>query len=172
MSWGAPAVANAVAGLKLIGTGEFRSPNFIRVDFISRIMGQETRGGDFDQLSFISFLYVLRVPSGGLIIRRDYRNDDLTGYAPMRDTALIGLRGPMNAVCLVIRFGRRKNLPNGCMLSIPCFPQLEAPKARKLCPTHAIWPAIAARAKCGGKAFPALHVPKCQHDDQRWFWET
>ena len=72
----------------------------------------------------------------------------------MRSEALIGLRGPVGRECLAIRFLRRKNLPNGRILPRPCFCKLAAPSAKRLCPVHAFWPEIAARAKCGEKLFP------------------
>ena len=74
----------------------------------------------------------------------------------MESPVLIGLRGMMGNECLVIRFERRKNLPNGCILSRPCFCKLASPTARKLCPAHSIWPAIAARVKCGELLFPGF----------------
>ena len=153
LSWDTPAVRNTVAALKLEGAGRFRFPNFIRSEFVAKIVAKETRDGPFAQLSFISFLYALRVPSEALILRRAYLSDDLTGFEPMRDTALIGLRGPPGHECLVIRFLRRKNLPNGCILSRPCFCKLEAKSAKRLCPIHAFWPAIASRVKCGEELF-------------------
>ena len=145
-----------MTALKLAGSGKFRFQNFIRGEFIAKIAEKETRGGPFARLSPISFLYALRVPSESLILKRASKDDDLTGYAPMRGHALIGLRGLLGHECLVIRFERRKNHPNGCILSRPCFCQLSAPSARRLCPAHAFWPAIAARAKCGQKLFPGF----------------
>ena len=112
---------NVVAALKPVGSGKFRFPNFIRIEFIAKIVAKETRGGPFAQLSFISFLYALRVPSEALISRGAFKDDDLTGYAPMRRKAFIGPRGLMGHECLIIRFERRKNLPNGCILPRPCF---------------------------------------------------
>ena len=110
-------------------------------------------GGDFAQLSFISFHYALRVPSEALILRRAFKNGELTGMAPMRDQASIGLRGELGSECLIIRFLRRKNLPDGCILSRPCFCKIASPKARRLCLVHAFWPAIAARVRFGEKLF-------------------
>ena len=156
LTWDTAAVRNLVAALKLEGSGKFRFPNFIRSDFIAKITAKETRDGPFAQLSFIAFLYALRVPSEALILRRAFLDDDLTGYAPMRTEALIGLRGPQGHECLVLRFLRRKNLPNGCILSRPCFCKLAAKPARKLCPVHAFWPAIMARVRCGELLFPSF----------------
>ena len=154
LSWDTAAVKNIVAAIKLLGTGKFRFPNFIRSEFVAKILAKESRDGSFAQLAYISFLYALRVPSEALVLRRSFLDDDLTGFAPIQYKALIGIRGPAGHECLVIRFSRRKNLPNGCILSRPCFCKLEARSARRLCPVHAIWPAIAARVRCGEMLFP------------------
>ena len=82
LSWDTREVATVAAALNLAGKGKFRTPNFIRIEFIAMITAHETRGGDFTQLAFISFLYALRVPSGALILRRAFKNDDITGMTP------------------------------------------------------------------------------------------
>ena len=156
LSWDTPAVRNIVAALKLLGSGKFRFPNFIRSELVAQVIKKESRDAPFAQLSYISFLYALRLPSEALTLRRSFVNDDLTGYAPMKSPVLIGLREMLGNECLVIRFERRKNLPNGCILSRPCFCKLADPAARKLCPVHSLWPAIAARVKCGELLFPAF----------------
>ena len=43
LSWGTPAVKNAAAWLKLVGPGKFSFPNFIRSEFIAKIVAKETR---------------------------------------------------------------------------------------------------------------------------------
>lgn len=153
LAWDTPAVKNVVAALKPTGSGKFRFPNFTRSEFRAKILAKETRGGAFAHLSFIAFFYSLRGPSDALILRRAYKGDGLTGYSPMRSPALIGHRGLMGNECLVIRFARRKNLPNGRMLSRPCFCKLADPSAKRLFPVRAIWPLIATRVKCGEKHF-------------------
>ena len=108
-TWENHAVKNIVDGLKLAGKGTFRPPNFIRSELIAKIAAYETRDGDFAQLSFLSFLYALRVRSSALVLRRAFKYDDVTGKSPMADQVLIGLRGEMRRERLIIRFARRKN---------------------------------------------------------------
>ena len=156
LSRGTPAVENVVAALKLEGSGKFRFPNFARSDFIARIAAKETRDGPFAQLSFLAFLYALRVPSEALVMKRAFVDDNLTGHAPMKSGILIGLRGLPGHECLAIRFKRRKNLPYGRILPRPCFCKIAAPSARRLCPVRAFWPSIASRVKCGQKLLPSF----------------
>lgn len=65
----------------------------------------------FEHLGDISFFYALRTPSEALILRRAFRNDDLTRIAPMRLDALIAIRGAPPEGCLIIRLARRRNIP-------------------------------------------------------------
>ena len=157
LSWDPDAVANTVVVLKPQGAGKYRFPNFIRVDFIVRILIRDSMDSPFAQLAYISFLYAPRVPSEALILRRAFKNDDLTSSAPMQAYFLIALRGEQPNECLVLRLARRKNLSHGCILSRPCFCALDDPQAKKLCPAHSIWPAIASRVQPGELLFPGYY---------------
>ena len=53
LSWDSGAVKNTVAAIKLLGTWKFRFPNFIRSEFVAKILAKETRDGPFAQLSYI-----------------------------------------------------------------------------------------------------------------------
>ena len=161
LSWDTPAIANTVAALKLRAKGRFRFPNFIRSQLIAQILQFETRGAPFAQLAFLSFLFALRVPSETLKIRRAFRGDDLTAFSPINGEALMGIRGPPSGQRLVLKLRSRKNLPNGCIMSRPCFCGLPAKAAKRMCPVHAIWPCIASRVRPGEKlfsSFPAASV--------------
>ena len=153
--WGAAALGNVIAALKLQGAGKYRFPNFTRGDFVVKILAFESRDSIFAQLCYASFLFALRVPSEALRIRRDFKDDDLAIFAPMNDKALIAFRG--TAPALVLRLDRRKNLAHGCILPRPCFCALAQPKAKRLCPVRSIWPAIAARVRQGKLLFPGFY---------------
>ena len=129
-------------------------PNFIRSDLALRVIIHDSRDIPFARLAYLSFLYSLRVPSEAIPLRRAFRHDDLTGFSPMKEKALIGLRGPGHAQCLLLRFSRRKTLPKGCVLSRPCFCSLADSKAKPLCPAHSMWPCIASRVQSGELLFP------------------
>ena len=165
LAWDAAAVSNVIEALKLQGAGKYRSPNFIRSDFALRVLVRDSRGTILAQICYISFLFALRVPSEALQIRRAYMDDDLTSFDPVKDRALIALRGPPSCPKLVLRLARRKNLAHGCILPRPCFCEPSPSKAAKLCPVHAIWPAIAALVKPGA-SFPRLLRRKRQYDNQ------
>ena len=121
LSRGTPSVKNCVAALKLQAKGKFRFPKFITSEIIAKIIAHGTRDGVIAQLSYLSFQLALRVSSEALILRRDYKNDDFPGQSPMKNTSIIGLLGEPGAEFLAIRFERRKNLPDGCILPSPFF---------------------------------------------------
>ena len=78
-----------------------------------------------------------------------FRIEDLTNFAPFKDLDFIAIFGDHPGECLVIRLLHRKNLPQGCILSRPCFCDLSRPRAKQLCPFRAICPAISALVKPG-----------------------
>ena len=140
--------------MKLAAKGQFRFPNFITSDVVLRIIKHETPSGEFGQLAFIAFLFALRVPSEALPLRRAFAYDDLEGFRPMRDPALISLRGSANNPCLVLRLATRKNLPSGCIMRRPCFCDIAKCAEHRLCPVHFLWPLIRARVPAGKALFP------------------
>ena len=71
---------NIIAALNLTAKGKFRFPNFTMGDFAARIIRAESRDGPFAQISYIAFLYTIRVPSGALQLRRAFSDDDLLGF--------------------------------------------------------------------------------------------
>ena len=154
-TWMTPAVRNISKGLSLLAKSRFRFPNFIDISLLTKIITAETEHSEFAQLSYISFLYALRVPSETLTLVRAFKHDPLDCFSPMKDQALIALRGNKGDERLTLRFSRRKNLPQGCILAMPCFCKLQNVSAHKLCPVHYFWPLIRARTKSGQKLFPS-----------------
>ena len=158
--WITPAVTNLVKGLKLAGKAKLRFPNFIDSSLTVKIINRESRKSEFAQLAYVSFLFALRVPSEALTLVRSYKSDDITQFLPQAERALIGLKGLPGEEKLVLRFNRRKNLPQGCIMTRPCFCQLSTTVAHQLCPVHFSWPLIRARVKSGAKLFPNYYDTK------------
>ena len=152
--WWTPAIKSLCKGMNAKAKGKFRFPNFITSDKVLKIIKRETPSGEFGQLAFIAFLFALRVPSEALILRRAFANDELEGFRPMKDSALIGLRGPSSNPSLVLRLATRKNLPLGCIMKRPCFCDIAKCVEHRLCPVHYLWPIIRARVSAGELLFP------------------
>ena len=157
LAWATDAVKNVIPAHKMHGKGNRRLPNFIRSDIVLQILIRDSRDRSFAQMAYISPLYALRAPSEALLLRRAFRNDELTSFAPMKAPPLVAIRGDKPIQCIFMRLLRRKNLPRGCILSRPCFCRLSGPRDKQLCPFHAIWPAIAARVRPGDLLFPGYY---------------
>ena len=90
--WDTPAVANVVYALKPGEKRCYQFPNFMRIGIIAKIAQHDTRDNDFAHLTYISFLYALRVPPDAIPLRMPSQRDDLTGCALAMELALIGIR--------------------------------------------------------------------------------
>ena len=70
ITWWSPAVTNSTRSLRLAGKGEYRFPNFISIGMVTAIIKHESKHLEFAQLSYIAFLFALRVPSEALVPQR------------------------------------------------------------------------------------------------------
>ena len=152
-SWSTPAVRHVARGLKKCQDRSFRFPNFIRSHLLVRILTHETARSEFAQACFFSFLFSFRVPSETLQLRRAYNTDDLEGFTPQLEKALIGVRTIDGQDFLLVKLTTRKNLTSGCILRRPCFCHLAARKASQLCPVHVMWAAVRHRVDPGQLLF-------------------
>ena len=124
------------------------------------IINHDPRSSEFAHLRCLSFLLELRVPSEALTTKRAFIGAELTEFPPCAERALIGLRGPEDDRMLVVRFSRRKNLPQGCIVPRPFFCKLSDTADRQLCPVHYFWPLIRRRIRPGDKLFPIFYFNK------------
>ena len=149
IDWLSPAVRHIAKGLAKCQNKSFRLPNFIRIPLVARIIGFEGFSADFAQVAYLSFLFSLRVPSETLALRRASPKDPIVDHTPQPTKALIKLSTIDGKPFLVMKFSVRKNLVYGCILRRPCFFSFGTSRAISLCPVHAFWPLIRARAQSG-----------------------
>lgn len=121
-----------------------------------KILRHETCRSEFSQISYISFLFALRVPSVSLTLIRAYQGGELSQFLPPAERALIGLRGQQGER-LIVRFARRKNLPQWRIMSRPCFCQLSNKEAHHLCPFRFFRPLIRQRVRPRANLFPRFN---------------
>lgn len=145
--WGAPAVRTVAHGLENAQGRSFAFPNFLFPRDILTIRGHSP----FFQLTYLSYLFPLVVPSEALMIRRAYADDPLTEFVPQPDKALMGIRRYKDHEMLILKFVFRKNIRGGCVLFRPCLCSERDHRARTLCPVHAIWPIIRDRTPVGNR---------------------
>ena len=155
-TWLAPAVRHVARGLKKCQDRSSRFPNFIRSHLLAKIAARETAESEFAQVRFLSSLFSFRVPSETLQLRRASPTDDLEGFTPQLEKALIGVRIIDGQQFLVAKLTTRKNLASGCILRRPCLCQLAAREAANLRPPHAIWAAVRRRVGPGELLFQSI----------------
>ena len=155
-NWLTPAVRHVARGLKKCQGRSFRYPNFIRIHLLAKIAAHETARSEFAQARFCSSLSPFRVPSETLQLRRASPTDDLEGFSPQLEMALIGVRAIDGQQFLLVKLKTRKNLTSGCILRRPCFCQLVANKATKLRPVHVFRAAVRRRVDSGQMLFRSI----------------
>ena len=89
-------------------------------------------------------------------LRRAFPADDLDGSPRQLEKALIGALAINGQQLLLAKLATQENLTSGCILRLPCFCQLVANKATKLCPVRIIWAAIRHRAGTGQLLFQSI----------------
>ena len=82
-------------------------------------------------------------------MHRAHSSERLDEFVPHHDKVLIGVRQCSGVDCLILKLAWRKNLAGGVMLDRMCLCADPSHQARKISPTHRIWPVIQGRARQG-----------------------
>ena len=107
-------------------------------------------------MGYFSFLFLLRVQSECLPLRRASVLGDLMDRGPAAHPALIGLRDIGREQRISMKLARRENQRYGSILMRPCFCAGSVLVPRHLCPIHTIWPLICQRTEPAALLFPPL----------------
>ena len=154
--WHDSPVAAVARGLRKAQDLSFKFPNFIFRPDLIRFLDHETIGAEFGLLGYFSFLFLLRVQSECLPIRRAGFKGDLLKRTPQTPQALIGLGDVNGDRRLVPKLNTRKNCRYGSILMRPCFCEGGVIVPGSLCPIHVAWPAICSRVLPGELISPSL----------------
>ena len=156
MSWMTPAVRCVAKGLANAQDISFRLDNFIQKDLFLRLIRFETLPSEIGRLFYLSYLFLLRVPSEGLPIRRAALNDILTTKSPQAGMASMGIRSIDNAPRLILKLKKRKLNKTGAITMRPCFCDGEGLAPAGFCPIHDFWPIVQRSNLPGEGLFPTL----------------
>ena len=129
-------------------------PNIVDLKLLIKIIDHEGIDSQFALLSFFSFLYLLRVPSEGLCMKRARFDHDLVSRRPLDSQSILGIVDDDSAPKLVLKLKKRKNAKMGMILIRPCLCQGSIINPRNLCPVHRIWPIIKRTIRPGDFIFP------------------
>ena len=147
---------NVIKSLRMEGKSNFRFPNFLDSSSVLKIIKHESPQGEFAHLSYLSYLFVLRVPSEALAPRRAYSSDELGPMGESFDRCQM----PPGEEKLIPKRPHRKNLQVGCILTMSCFCSIASSDAHKASPVHFLWKEVCARVPSGELTPPIYTVRK------------
>ena len=156
LTWITPAVRGVAKGLANAQDISFRFDNFIQKELFIRLIRFELLSSEVGRLFYLSYLFLLRVPSEGLPIQRAAVSDVITTKAPQEGKALLGIRVIGDSPRLVLKLKKRKLNKTGAIMMRPCFCDGTGLVPAGLCPLHNFWPLIQQQILPGELLFPSL----------------
>ena len=97
--WLTPDVRSVARGLQNAHGLSFKFQNYLMADDLLRPLQVENLNTEFGQAAFLSFLFLLRVPSETLWMRKAGEFARLTEFSPQERKVLIGVRGSTDLRC-------------------------------------------------------------------------
>ena len=156
LTWITPSVRGVAKGLANAQDVSFRFDNFIQKDLLVRLIRAETLSSEIGRLFYLAYLFLLRVPSEGLPIRRASIGDIIVTKSPQSEKALMGIRFIGRSPRLILKLKKRKLNKTGAIMMRPCFCDGEGLVPAGLCPIHDFWPIVQRSFLPGEQLFPAL----------------
>ena len=134
----------------------FRFGNFVRRELFIRLILFETVSAKIGRLFYLSHLFLLRVPSEGLPIRRAFSTDIITTKSPQEVKAPIAVRASGDNLRLILQIKKRKLNKTGAATLRPCFCDGEWMGPSSLCPIRDIRPLVRRSSLPGDQLFPNI----------------
>ena len=162
--WPTPNVRSVAKGLRQAAVRSVAFGNFTMASGLLALIKIVNLSTAFGLAAFLSFLLLLQEPSETLLTRRAPDTDRITEFPPHYFKILAGIRTFDGSPLLIVKFPRRKNIPNGCILRRPCLCQEAPTLARIVFPVHQIWHRLCDGAEIHGRLFPFLTA--CKFDKE------
>ena len=159
-SWRNDTIVAIAKGLKNKPMARDKFENSLDPKILDRIVRAETWASEFARICFVTFLFMLRLPSESLPLRRALPTDRLLSKEPLSSPAIIGLREFNGDQRLIIKLARRKNARHGFSATRPCFCGDNFLLPKHNCPIHRFWKAVIAHTEPGELLFPSLQGKK------------
>ena len=156
VDWRSPAVTAAITGLNNAPRLRSRFTNILSFPDLHRFIGHETLQSEFGRLGFLAFLFLLRLQSEALPMRRAFASDPLLPNTPPSGKAVLGLVTIKGEERLVLKLSSRKCTAQTSVLMRPCFCDGGGLFPRSLCPIHALWASVLRSTAPGDLLFPSL----------------
>ena len=130
--------------------------NFIFKEIFAALIRHEGLDTEIGRLFYVSFVFLLRVQSEGLPMKRASSIDRLSDKSPTNDQSLIAIRDVAGEDRLILKLRTRKNIRHNSIIMRPCFCNGSVIATRGLCPVHDFWPAVRRATDIGSYLFASI----------------
>ena len=156
VSWRDDAVRAVIKGLANKPTRIQRFSNSLTPEWLDKLIRLESWESEFALLAYITFLFMMRLPSEALPLRRALADESLLSDEPPSSKAVIGLRDFDGHQRLILKLSHRKNERNCFTAMRPCFCSANALLPRHNCPIRIFWAQVLRTTHPGPPLFPTL----------------
>ena len=147
-TWETEMIMSIAKGVKNKPTGGNRIHNSLGPAILDRIIRYESWGSELSRLCYVTYLFMLRLPSEALTFTRAIATDRLLTTDKSSAPSLVGLRefhGGQQR--LIIKLDTRKNTKDAFISTRPCFCGQNALRPRHNFPIHRFWEAVMANTE-------------------------
>ena len=155
-SWKTDIITALAKGLRNKVNPRVRFHNSLAPKILDKIIRHETWSSELARLCYVTFLFLLRLPSEALPLTRALPNELLLSPDIPSSKAVIGLREFQGEKRLVLKLSHRKNTRSVYTAMRPCFCGDNALLPRHNCPIHRFWAAVIENTEPGSQLFPSL----------------
>ena len=155
-SWKNEVILSIAKGIRNRPTGKDKFHNSLEPASLERIIRHESWESEFARLRYVTYLFMLRLPSDALTLTRAIANDKLLATETSSAPSLIGLREFLGEKRLALKLAKRKNTRNAFIATRPCFCGQNALLPRRNCPIRRFWKAVIAHTEPGALLSPSF----------------
>ena len=155
ISWKNDIILAIAKGLKNKPGTKEKFHNSLDPATLDRIIRHESWDSEPARLCYVTYLFMLRLPSEALPLTRALTDDRLLPTEQSSARSLIGLREFQGEQRLILKLAKRKNTRNAFIATRPCFCAMNALLPKHNCPIHRFWKKVLGHTKPGERLFPS-----------------
>ena len=155
ISWRTELIFSIAKGLSNKPSTKIKFHNSLTPTILDRIIRSESWDSEFARLCYVTYLFMLRLPSEALALYRALPSDKLLTQECCSQKAVIGLREFQGESRLILKLATRKNSRSAFSATRPCFCGQNALLPRRNCPIHRFWASVLKSTEPGAPLFPS-----------------
>ena len=156
-TWMSCAVRGVAKGLENAQDLSLKFGNYMFKPLSRSLMNHEPLRTECGRLFYLSYVFILRLPSEALPARRAAAGASLLTRHPLPRQSVLGLRSmPDGQQCLVLKLRTRKHVRSGAVLFRPCFCSGAVLASAGICPIHDFWRIVVESYAQDSPLFPSL----------------